>query len=55
MKLSEDDKKILKELCEQHKVSYEKVIKLIETEKEYVQRNARVGIYDALKEIIKQK
>lgn len=54
MKLSEEDKQILKELSEQHKVNYEKVLKLIETEQNYVQRNSRVGIYDALKEVIKQ-
>lgn len=54
MKISEEDKQILKELCEQHKVNFVKVIKLIEIEQNYVQRNSRVGIYDALKEIIKQ-
>ena len=53
MKLTEHDKQILKELCEQHKVNFDKVLKLIETEKDYLQRGNRVGIYDALKDIIK--
>lgn len=54
MKLTEQDIQLLKELCEQHNVSFDKVMKLIETEKEYQQRNNRIGVYDTLKEIIKQ-
>lgn len=54
MKLSEHDKKLLKELCEQHKVNYEKVLKMIEIEKDYLQRGNRVGIYEAIKEVIKR-
>lgn len=53
MKLSEQDKQLLKELCEQNKVNYEKILKMIEIEKDYLQRGNRVGIYDALKEVIK--
>lgn len=53
MKLTEQDKQILKDLCTQHNVNYDKVLKLIETEEEYLLRGNRVGIYDALKEIIK--
>lgn len=54
MKLSEHDKQLLKELCEQHNVDFEKVLKLIQTEKDYQQKGNRVGIFDALKDVIKQ-
>ncbi len=53
MKLIDEDKKLLKELCAQHKVSYKKVIKLLETEQEYEFKDRRTGIYDALREILK--
>ena len=54
MKLSEHDKKLLKELCEQYKVNYEKILKMIDIEKDFLQRGNRVGIYDAIKEVIKR-
>lgn len=53
MKLSEEDKRMLRELCEQQKVSYDKVLKLLDTVKEYEFKERRTGIYDALREIIK--
>ena len=53
MKLSEEDKRMLRELCEQQKVSYDKVLKLLDTVKEYEFKDRRTGIYDALREIIK--
>ena len=53
MKLSDDDKTILKDLCEQYDVSIEKVLLLLETVKEYELKDRRTGLYDALKEIIK--
>jgi hypothetical protein len=53
MKLSEEDKSLLRELCDQQKVSYDKVLKLLNTVKEYEFKDRRTGIYDALREIIK--
>lgn len=53
MKLKEEDKQLLKELCIQYKVSYEKMLKLLDTTKEYEFKERRSGIYDALSEIIK--
>lgn len=53
MKLSEDDKKLLGELCAQHQVSFEKVQKLLDKEHEFEFKDRRTGIYDALREIVK--
>ncbi|MFC5271402.1 DNA modification system-associated small protein [Adhaeribacter terreus] len=53
MNLKEEDKQLLKELCNQYKISYEKVLKLIDITKEYEFKDRRTGIYDALAEIIK--
>jgi hypothetical protein len=53
MKLKDEDKQLLKELCNQYNVSYEKMLKLLDTTKEYEFRERRAGIYDALSEIIK--
>lgn len=53
MKLKEEDKQLLKELCDQFSVSYEKMIKLLDTTKEFEFKERRSGIYDALSEIIK--
>lgn len=53
MKLKEEDKQMLKELCNQYNVSYDKVLKLLDTTKEYEFRERRAGIYDALSEIVK--
>ena len=52
MKLKEEDKLLLKELCNQYSVSYDKMIKLLDTTKEFEFKERRAGIYDALKEII---
>lgn len=53
MKLKEEDKQLLKELCIQYNVSYEKMLKILDTTKEYEFKERRAGIYDALSEIIK--
>lgn len=53
MKLKEEDKQLLKELCTQHSISYEKMLKLLDTTKEFEFKDRRAGIYDALSEIIK--
>ncbi|MFW2515418.1 DNA modification system-associated small protein [Aliarcobacter butzleri] len=47
------DKELLKELCTEYDVSYEKVEKLLATIKEYQFKERRTGVYEALKEIIK--
>ena len=52
MKLSDDDKKLLAELCSQHQVSFEKVLKLLDTEQDFEFKDRRTGIYDALREIV---
>lgn len=53
MKLKDEDKQLLKELCIQYNVSYEKMLRLLDTTKEFEFRDRRTGIYDALSEIIK--
>jgi len=55
MNLSCEDKQLLQELCRQHDVSYDKVVKLLATVREYEFKDRRSGIYDALKEIVKSK
>ncbi len=53
MTLPDDDKRLLGELCEQHGVSTEKVLKLLEVVRDYELKERRTGVYDALKEILK--
>jgi len=53
MNLSIEDKKLLEELCHQHDICYNKVMKLLETVHEYEFKERRTGIYDALREILK--
>jgi hypothetical protein len=53
MNLTTEDQHLLEELCQQHKVSFDKVIKLLDTFREYEFKERRTGVYDALKEIIK--
>jgi hypothetical protein len=53
MKLKEEDKELLKELCNMYQISYEKMLKLLDTVKDYELKDRRTGIYDALSEIIK--
>jgi len=55
MKLSNDDKLLLKELCTQHKVCYEKVLKLLDTIQEYEFKDRRIGVYDALRDILRNQ
>ncbi len=54
MKLQEEDKQILQKLCRKYDVKYEKILQLLETEKEYQFKDRRTGVYEALKTIIKQ-
>ena len=44
---------MLAELCDQYKISFNKVLKLLDTIKEFEFKDRRTGVYDALKEIIK--
>ncbi len=53
MNLTEEDKKLLEELCGNHEVSFEKVITLLETVHEYELKDRRTGIFDALRDILK--
>jgi len=53
MNLTKEDKRLLEELCDQHAVGFEKVLKLLEIVHEYELKDRRTGIYDALREIIK--
>ena len=55
MNLSSEDKRLLEELCKQHGVSQLKVLKLLETVREYEFKDRRTGVYDALREILKSK
>jgi len=53
MENRQTDNELLKELCIQYDVSFDKVEKLLDTVKEYQFKDRRTGVYDALKEIIK--
>ena len=55
MNLSPEDQKLLEELCQQHGVSAAKVVKLLDTVREYEFKDRRTGVYDALREILKSK
>jgi len=55
MKLTIEDKRLLEELCEQQGISHAKVLKLLETVQEYEFKDRRIGVYDALREILKSK
>jgi hypothetical protein len=53
MNLTTEDQLLLEELCHEHQVSLDKVVKLLDTVREYEFKERRIGVYDALKEIIK--
>ena len=53
MNLTTEDKRLLEELCQQHHVSVDKMIKLLDTVSEYEFKDRRTGIYDALRSIMK--
>lgn len=55
MKLSVEDSRLLEELSEQHGVSMEKILKLLDVVREYEFKERRIGVYDALREILKSK
>lgn len=53
MKLPKEDHELLKDLCMEHKVDMRKVLALLATEREFEFKDKRHGIYDALREILK--
>ena len=53
MNLSPEDKQLLEELCQQNSVCSEKVLKLLDTIRDYEFKDRRTGVYDALREILK--
>ena len=53
MKLSPEDEKLLSEMCMHHEVSFEKVVRLLQTVRAHEFKERRTGIYDALRDIIK--
>ena len=53
MNLTTEDKALLEELCRKHEVSFEKILKLLKTVRDYEFKDRRTGIYDALREIMK--
>lgn len=55
MKLSTEDATLLQELCEQHGVSKDKVLKLLDAVREYEFKDRRTGVYDVLREILKSR
>ena len=55
MKLSEEDGRLLDELCRQNSVNLAKVRKLLETVYDYEFKERRTGVYDALREILKSR
>jgi hypothetical protein len=55
MNLSEEDQKLLGELCHQNNVNLTKVLKLLQTVCDYEFKERRTGVYDALREILRSK
>lgn len=48
MTLADDDRQLLRALCEQHDVRLDKVLKLLETVRDYELMDRPTGFYDAL-------
>ncbi len=55
MTLADDDQALLRDLCEQQGVSMDKVLRLLQTIREYEFKDRRTGVYDALREILKDR
>ena len=55
MNLSTEDQRLLEDLCELHHVSFDKVVKLLDTVRDYEFKERRTGVYDALREILGDK
>jgi hypothetical protein len=52
MRLSEEDRRLLAELCEQEGLSTDKVLRLLDTVQDYEFKERRTGVYDALRDIL---
>jgi len=55
MTMSEEDRKLLEELCREDGVDSSKVLKLLQTVREFESKDRRTGVYDALKDILEGK
>lgn len=55
MNLTTEDQRLLETLCREHQVSFDKVVKLLDTVREYEFKERRTGVYDALREILNSK
>jgi hypothetical protein len=55
MNLTTEDQRLLEDLCQQHQVSFDKVVKLLDTVREFEFKERRTGVYDALREILSSK
>jgi hypothetical protein len=55
MNLTTEDQRLLEELCREHQVSFDKVVKLLDMVREYEFKERRTGVYDALREILNSK
>jgi len=53
MNMATEDRRLLTELCQQHGVSPDKVLKLLDAVRDYEFKDRRTGVYDALREILK--
>lgn len=51
--MKQEDNDLLKSMCTQYNISFEKVEMLLATVKDYQFKDRRTGVYEALKEIIK--
>lgn len=55
MNLTSEDKRLLEELCQQHGVSADKVLKLLDTVRDYEFKERRTGVYDALRKSFRER
>ena len=55
MNLTSEDKQLLEELCQQNGVSANKVLKLLDTVRDYEFKERRTGVYVALRDILKSR
>ena len=54
MNLTFQDRELLREICRENDVSYDKIIRLLETVRDYEFKERRRGINDALRTILEQ-
>lgn len=55
MNMTPEDSRLLADLCEQHGVSADKVLKLLDAVREYEFKDRRTGVYDALRDILRSQ